>query len=144
MIQWELRPAIPEDLPFIMSTWLKSARKQGDRAFMTNTVYFNNEKRRITDLFDRAFVTMIVNSTDHDHLLGWVCHETMAEEIFIVHYVYVKKDYWRQGYAKLSLEKLYPEFKKTEIAITDVNGLVAEKREKYKLHFNPYLTKLNI
>jgi GNAT superfamily N-acetyltransferase len=143
MIDWVLREPTADDLPFIMSTWLKSARKQGARAFMTNTVYYRNEKRRIEELLDRAQVRLISNPADPDHLFGWACFEMVAD-IFVVHYVYVKRGYRGMGYAKQALERIFPAFGLEQIGVTDITGQVAEKREKYRLHFDPELARLSI
>lgn len=141
MINWILRDAVNTDIPYIMSTWLKSSRRQGDRAFMTNTVYFANEKRRIGDILERAQTLVLANPVDHDHIIGWVCFELIAD-VFLLHYVYIKRDYQKNGYAKKALERIFPAFGLEQIGVTDITGIVAAKREKYRLHYNPYLTKL--
>lgn len=141
MISWTLRPATQADVPFIMATWLKSARRQGDRALMTNTVYYQNEKRRIAELLEHARVTVLCNPADHDHIFGWICHQQPIPDVFIVHYAYVKRSYQRQGLAREALMQLWPAFGREQIGITDISPVVAEKRQKYQLHFNPSLLK---
>lgn len=141
MIAWACRDATPDDLPFVFATWLRSARKQGDRAFMTNTVYFLNEKRRIGRLIETSKVAMICNQEDADHILGWVCHGSIAD-VALIHYAYVKRSYQGMGILRAALALVCPRLGKEQIAITSITSAVAEKRQKYQLHFNPYLTEI--
>jgi predicted GNAT family acetyltransferase len=135
------RQAKPEDLPFIYSTWLKNARKQGDSALMTNSVYYQNETNRIRGLVARSHVSIICNPDDADHIYAWACY-SLVRDLFIIHYCYVKKSYRGLGIMSEFFKKVYPRFGKDQTAITSVNEAVAPLRESYKLLFNPYLQEL--
>lgn len=121
-----------------MATWLKGQRYQGDRSFMTNTTYFDNEKIRIQRVLARSKITMITDTEDADHIFGYVVFK-LVSDLFIIHYAHLKKPYRKLGIMKGVVSKIYEQFGKDETAITHINESVASLRSKYKLKYNPYL-----
>lgn len=132
------RSPAQSDLAFIMSTWLKGQRHQGDRSFMTNRTYFDNEKKRIEKILSKSFIVIICDPEDSNHVFGYLAYN-MLGDIFIIHYAHLKKAFRKLGLMSALLSELYPNFKKDEIAITHINELTANLRTKYILKFNPFL-----
>lgn len=132
------RRATEDDLPFIMSTWLKGQRHQGDRSFMTNRTYFDNEKNRITAILAKNPVIVVCAQDDATHVFGYLVYNLISD-LLIVHYAHLKRAYRRLGIMRSILKEIYPNFTKDEVAITHINGLTSSLRDKYKLKFNPYL-----
>jgi hypothetical protein len=124
-----------------MDTWLKGQRHEGDRAFMTNTTYFDGEKKRINKLLSKCKVVVLCDPDSHSHLYGYIAY-AVIDDIFIVHYAHLKKPYRRLGLMSALITELCPYFKKDEIAITHINAFVAGKRMKYRLKFNPFMQEL--
>lgn len=132
------RPPNENDIAFIMSTWLKGQRKQGDRAFMTNDVYFDGEKKRLTDILTKVSVIVICNVDDENHIYGWVAF-SIVKDLFVIHYAHVKKTYRRVGIMTQTLSSIFPRFSHDETAITHINSHVDQVRKKYRLRFDPYI-----
>jgi hypothetical protein len=135
------RQAATEDTSFIFASWLKNARKQGDRAFMTNKVYFDREKIRISALLSKSVVVIFCNPEDPAHIYGFACYKVLSD-LLIIHYVYVKKSYRKLGIASGFFRSLFPRFQKDQTAITHVNEVVAPLRERYRLLFDPCLQEI--
>jgi hypothetical protein len=136
--QVNYRKATQDDIRFICSTWLKSQRRQGDRTLITNNIYFENEAKKVNRILSKSETIMIVNNQDLSHLFGFCTYELLGD-LFVIHFAYVKSAYQRFGLMKNLLHEIYERFGKEFVAISYISELVADKREKYKLTFNPYL-----
>lgn len=132
------RPPNENDIAFIMSTWLKGQRQQGDRAFMTNDVYFQGEKKRLTDILTKVSVIVICDVGDENHIYGWVAY-SLVKDLFVIHYAHVKKTYRRVGLMRSTLTSIFPRFSQDETAITHINRDINRAREKYRLRFDPFI-----
>ena len=132
------RPPTTNDTAFIMATWLKGQRHQGDRAFMTSTTYFENEQKRIRSILVKSNLTIVCDVEDSNHVFGYCAYNILAD-LFIIHYAHLKKPYRSLGIMTTLLRALYPKFEKDEVGITHINPIVSGLRPKFKLKFNPYL-----
>jgi hypothetical protein len=143
MIRAAYRACTEDDLAFVCATWLRSARKQGDRAFMTNTVYFKNEHRRLMEFLKHAQVHLVVicNELEPDQIFGWLCFSRIGE-VFVLHYAYMKPHFRGRGLLGQAVRVIYPKAGREEIAITSITADVAGIRQKHRLHFNPYIREM--
>lgn len=134
------RPPTTDDAAFIMSAWLSGQRKQGDRVFMTNDVYYDGEKKRVTQLLSRARVVIICEPEEPSHIFGFLAYSNLTKaDLFILHYAHLKKPYRKLGIMKALIGELFPRAGRDEIAITHVNETMWKIMGKYKLKYSPFL-----
>ena len=140
---FDLRPARQNDVSFLFATWLRSQRNQGDRRFMTNSVYFHGEHRRLEKILRRPTVAawILCNPEDPEQLYGYVVAETLGP-VFMIHFAYVKKTYRGLGMMREAVGRIYPELGREEVAITHISDDVKNLRNKYRLKFNPFLEEI--
>jgi hypothetical protein len=134
------RAMTESDLPFVLNSWQKMARRQGDRAYMTARVYAY-ESQVIMQLIRAAKVVMICNPEDKDHILGWVCLKK-AGPLLIIHYAYMRQSFQKQGIMKALLKEIDPRFGIDQTVVTRLSDLIARKRDKYRLVFNPHIEEI--
>lgn len=127
-----------DDLAFIMATWLNGQRIQGDNRYLNNYAYFRWQKHRIAATLTRSLVTVICNPNDESQILGFLVYR-QVDELFIIHYAHMKKPYRRLGIMSALIRKLFPKAGRDEIAITHINGTVAEFKRRHRLKFNPFI-----
>ena len=99
------RAAVPEDVNFILNSWLKSHRKAKIPATMNDRAYFrlwHTLARRIIERALTGRVTVLVACSREcpDQILGWSAYERAKNTL---HYVYVKHPYRRWGLARTML-----------------------------------------
>lgn len=92
----EFRPVVKEDLPFVMSSWLRSLRPHAEWA--SSEAFFDVHRRVIEGLLQRTHVTVAVQKDDPNVIVGWVAQDAFAPHV--VHYVYVKRAFRLCGVAK--------------------------------------------
>lgn len=140
LLSFQIRDAIALDVPFILATWKNRMRRVGERAYLTNSVYFHHEGGRIQKILMRTGVrvTCLCSQEDPNHLYGYVVHE-MIGEAFVIHFAYVKQVYQGMGLMTLAIKRIYPRFMLEEVAITHIVPELVHKTLRYRLKFNPYL-----
>jgi len=104
-----IRKATEHDVPFIFNSWLKSFRDSSLVAAVSNTVYFSNQHKLIQKLVKTSEVLISCNPDDPDQLYGYIVCERI-DNVFVIHYVYIKTSFRGLGLAKALL------------AATDYNG----------------------
>jgi hypothetical protein len=90
-----LRSATQEDMPFILSSWIRSQRQEGHHAYMVDGVYFPYIRSSIERRMHGATLTVCCTDDD-DQIVGWSCAGGGK-----FHYLYVKHAFRRWGVAKL-------------------------------------------
>jgi len=152
---FRLRPLQSEDIPFVMSTWLKSLWKaQGPfttfrasngraRRYVSNTVFFAEHHRVATDLLKRCGAIVAEVEGAEDEIAGYMCaerKETVQGEQFVAHYVYVKPLYRKLGIARWLLEaagwKPGEDIVATHVTYVQTDGKLTER---FPIENNPYL-----
>lgn len=96
------RDAKPDDLAFILSSWLKSHRQVGDNAWMANDVYYAIHRARFTTALHQR-VVVACDPEHEDQILGWAC---AGLDGHTVHYVYVKQVFRRFGLARRLVDRV--------------------------------------
>ena len=136
----KIRDGRQGDVAFILATWKRRMRNLGDRAHMTNTVYFDHEGARIESILFRPAtrVAVICQDPESDHLLGYAVHEQVGP-VFVLHFAHIKGVYQRMGILTWALKNIYPDFCNQEIAATHITPEMAPKLRRYRVKFNPYL-----
>lgn len=100
------RPAESRDMPFVMSSWLKSFKTSNAAGLLPFNLYYDAYRLAIQQLLDRGSVVYVAYVPGEDEaksdIYGWACVERGFDKP-LVHYVYVKQPYRRLGVAKALL-----------------------------------------
>ncbi|HYF55619.1 MAG TPA: hypothetical protein VEA41_15310 [Salinarimonas sp.] len=100
----QVRRAIPEDLPFVLSSWLECWREAHYAGTLSHDDYFAAYRKALTALLDREDVEVLVavnpQETERKYeIYGYLCHEKGYREPTI-HWAYVKFPFRRNGVLK--------------------------------------------
>jgi GNAT superfamily N-acetyltransferase len=88
------RDATPQDIPFVMDSWLNSWKKCPWAGVIRNNHYYAQTRGTIEDLIGRgAAIEVACRDDAPEHILGWICRETTSSGEAVVHYLYVKEPY---------------------------------------------------
>lgn len=99
------RTARKEDVNFIFDSWLKSWRKSKYAGVIPNNLYYSTYRSTIENLVARgAELTVACPENNDDHILGWICHEKTSDSFAVIHYLYVKDPFMKQGIDGLLLD----------------------------------------
>lgn len=105
MTDYTLRAARPEDLNFILSTWLRNYRFSSPFAKnITNTVYYKWHEKLVKAILTRpsTWVTVACDPTDTNVVYGYIVAET--QDVNVLHYIYVKKPFRGFGIGKALMD----------------------------------------
>lgn len=139
---FKIRPVTPEDLPYIFSTWLDGQRKVGDRAYFTNTLYYEKEKPRISGILENSRVGILVNPEDTNHIYGFLVWDFL-DDLFVLHYAHMKRAYQRLGIMTQAMSLICPKDKrKSGFITTHINDLAGKLRERHQFKYNPFIMEL--
>ncbi len=98
------RSLVPADVPFVATSWLRS---YGDHGRAVRGVHAGRDMEDYAPVIDkllRRCTTVIAHNADSpQHIIGWACIEATGNS-GVVHYVYVKRPYRRNGFAGAMLE----------------------------------------
>jgi len=97
-----VRPAGANDVKFITNSWLESYRDAPFPRNCPNSIYYHYQHKLLEQLIPRSYTLVAVNPSETDQILGWICAEHVAETL-IVHYVYIKGVFRKQGVASALL-----------------------------------------
>ena len=137
MIEVLYRVGKPEDINFILSTWLKSFRKTHDNKRMHNDVYYPNQTKLIERTLQQAKTLIIANKLDPSHIYGYIVYEGTPSAL-ILHYAYIKRTYRRFNLFNNALESILSG--DNEIIIgTHANDMFDLLAPKYGLIYNMYM-----
>lgn len=111
MSAYTFRPYVPEDLNFIRSSWGTSYLTGCEEEVFLTPKFFHAYHRPIRDrILERETIAIIVcSATDApEQLIGWILVEKPVDAIksLIVHYIYVKEIYKREGIATELLSRV--------------------------------------
>lgn len=97
----EIRLGKPEDLDFILATWLRTYRHHSQFAKkISNPVFYENHQKIIERILERGAQVRVVHPVgEPDTILGYSCLEN-NNNIPVVHFIYIKKAFRDFGLAK--------------------------------------------
>jgi len=109
LVECSLRPATADDIPFVLSSWLKSAAEEGGiaSAFTRKVFYAEHERLLRESVLPRSRVAVASSPDAPDAIRGWVCFEP-SEHGTMLHYVYTRYDWRKMGVASHLLDSLGP------------------------------------
>ena len=105
MTSYEIRQAIPSDIPFIYATWLNSQKHDSIVGLSTTKTIFYEQYRQVIDYIlaktdTKVYVASMPN--DPDTIFGY-----MVCEPDTLHYVFVKETFWNLGIARHLFETAF-------------------------------------
>lgn len=100
-----IRPAEPDDVAFIVGTWIEGYRRGSPWAHrLTNHVFFRHHQPVIALLLARSLSIVACDPGDPRVIYGDLVYEPATPEGPAVHWAYVKKAMRRLGVARRLLE----------------------------------------
>jgi hypothetical protein len=134
MSEIEIRPAKPDDLPFIYATWLKSYRTSQFAQNIESKIYFSWHHKIIESILTRSQVVIAHPTGQPNIIVGY-----LVTEPNVVHYCYVKFQFRKLGVATnlIQHQSIDPNQMQFTHATPDMNWIAL----KYPLltnNYNPY------
>jgi len=102
---------------------------------MSNTVYYDKFKKILTTIFQKALVLVACSDQENDQIYGYIVYE--ATDPLIVHFIYVKYVYRREGIAGELLQKVRKS--SDPVVCTFANYPFLKLKIKWRLTYNPWL-----
>lgn len=100
-----IRPAEPDDIKFIMSSWKQSWRTSPWAGCIRNDEYYDVVRSTIDGLIARGAVLSVACLPNlPGRILGWACTELLPDGVCCVHYTYTKDPYLRMGIGKALID----------------------------------------
>ena len=93
-----IRNMVEADTNFVFDSWLKSWRKSRYAGVVQNDDYYATYRKTIERLIMRgAEIKVACNPENENHILGYLCYEITPDGYSIVHFLYVKDPFLKQG-----------------------------------------------
>jgi hypothetical protein len=147
----KIRKGRKTDIPFISNSWVKSFRNGAFVRGIPNELYYRYHRRIVSELLQKSLVAVLCERQDEDQIVGYVVAERSEEGALLVHYVYVKHDFRKTGFAKSMIDMLIEAENPIAVFYTHKTFPVLQYRDKYKAEkrldywpmrewiYNPYL-----
>lgn len=135
----QYRDAKPEDIRFLVDSWMKGNRKGERHTFIDNEDYWTSYKRAIVKKLSVSNVTIAYDSVDPDFIVAYAVHQLSADNSLILHYIYVRGDLTKRGIATALLQHIYPGADTDKIYCTTLFVNFRQIKEKHpNIHYDPY------
>lgn len=131
---WTFRQALPQDIPFIYSSWLKSYKHDSDFAKTIRTgIFFDNYREVLDDILERADVIVACLPNDKDIIIGYLVYEAHA-----IHYSFVKESFRNLGVARSMFKEIYKTLL-LPVSYTHITNTAKPFSKSYDFIYNPIL-----
>lgn len=117
------------DLPLILDSWLNSFRDGAFVRGIPDNIYYDRHRRVVDDLLKRSFVLVLCSEKNPNVIVGWLCGEKTAERALIIHYVYIKRRFRKQGFGRILVQMLLDLEKPVAVVYTHKTFFVRDYRE---------------
>ena len=130
----KIRGFKPEDINFILDSWLKSYFKNQTGYKEDGKVFFSSHQKQIEKLFNdgRLVVQVACLPDDDDIILGFAVFGTD----YSLHYISVKQSFQRLGIARMILRSFYKD--RSEITVSHWTKDIQHIKRIYKVNYNRY------
>lgn len=143
-----IRDRTPEDIPFISSAWMNSARRASHAKDVPRMVFDHHEHALIQRLWRDPGVTWLVgcHPSDTTFAYGFLCGEA-TDAGPLLHYTYVKGDDRRFGVAGALLEAFLrgqPRDRAFTSRMTPTWGALLDRSTRFRREdwlYNPWLAE---
>lgn len=107
MSEYVIRNFKADDLPFIMSTWLKGLY-YGETFYsdVPKQIFMDNYKKFLIAILERSIVKIACSPEDENQIFGY---SVLSKDFTTIHWVFVKSLYRKKGIAK-ALVPQYPTY----------------------------------
>lgn len=142
MTQMLIRPAGPDDMPFIFNSWLMSYRKAPATHGIPSNVYYSQHHKLIEEMLNRpsARAMIVCPENDRDLICAYMVAEPMQNtdgKAVMVHFVYVKETFRLLGIVK-TLAKSFGINNDTVLFCSHYTSAAKPLVEKFGIVYNPY------
>lgn len=155
-LPFSLRGPVPEDLPFIMKSWMSKTRHCSFVRNIPNDVFTVEHHNLVEKLLRRSNVLVACNPQSSDHVYGYLVWEP---EPLYIHFIFVKSVFRKLGVARHLLSEAVPAlftpdapklycshanelFNPMQVLDSEGKKTGVEKPnytvQRYRLVFNPY------
>lgn len=136
MLPHETRGMVESDRPFVFDGWIRSYQRSRWAGVVPNHLFWDVHRVAIEGLLTRgAVVTVAHLPGEPDALLGFVAHEVKPGDEPLIHTVYVKPLWRRQGVARALIDTVVPDRQFHYTFRTDAAAHF--KRPAYRATFAP-------
>lgn len=135
---YEVRPSDSVDEPMVRDAWMRSAK--GGFAFrgMPNAIFEAEFKPMMASALERSVVLVVADKSRPERMLGFSVSEHPDEETAIVHYVYAKHDWRKQGVGH-ALSRAMGLSDTKRVIYTHDNTTASHIGPKLGWQYNPFL-----
>lgn len=133
-----IRQIQKEDYPIIFNSWLKSYSKDFVKhKNVPSHIYYQGQHILIEKLLENSEVLVAADEEDQSIVLGY-CVGNIVNDVFVVHYLYVKKDFRGMKIATKMLE--FAGVKQdSSIVYTHYTPSGAKFGSKFNAIYHPYI-----
>jgi len=131
-----IREMETQDIPFVFNSWLKSYANSPTVKFVDRTIYFNEQHKVIERILVKQKTLIACDKDSPDNIFGYICFGEL-QNVFVVHYLYVKNIDRKLGIARQLLEATKHDFS-TVFAFTHFTYAGLAVAEKFNGIFHPY------
>jgi hypothetical protein len=129
----ELRPMRTFEINFILNSWLKSVRITENWIKIESKIFFEEYQKLIIATLEMGSVLIACPKNEPNIIIGYMVYER-AEKCLIIHFLYIKNKFRRNGLARYMIESL--DNKKNEVIATHYHI-------KFKGSYNPFIFYAN-
>lgn len=125
------------DMPFIYNSFLKSLK----HSFfgVPSEIYFNHLKLVLLKILERANVLVVHLKEDKSKIIGYCIHERV-DDIFVLHYMYIKHVFRNLGIGKNLLKSSGYDFEdESGIASMPIKKSDFNFYNKFNLSYDPFI-----
>ena len=132
-----IREAVPDDISFIVSTWLVSFSRSYPAYLIPKAIYDAKQTDVITAILEKASVKVAVDPNNTDNILSYIVFNEVNSNI-IVHWTHTKKLVSGFGLAKALILSVNNEFGTNATFCSHLCKSFKELSKKYNLIYEPY------
>ncbi len=140
-IDLSFRGPTPDDLPYIMNSWLRGFRNSQLTQFISNESYYSFYKQVITSIIHASRIVLAVDPEDPNHIFGYLVYQIDGDQI-ILHWLNTKLLFRRFGVASALLKAAHPAYGTSETVCSHLPVSPIHRRafrahaRKNKLHYH--------
>ncbi len=137
---FKIRDGKPEDIPFVMNSFLKKFRESIPIRLVTDRVYYENQHYVITQIMQApgAKLAVACDPEDENHVYGYVLSEELTPDWVLLHFCYVKGAFRKFGIGKTLITTAIAQASK--IQYTHRLNSIKYLNKQNNWEFNPFYT----
>lgn len=131
------RDMTKEDESFIFDSWIKSYINSDESKHVPKNVYYPMQHKVVEDTINSTNVKIAHHFEDINHVLGYIVYENEEPNTCIVHWLFVKKPFRKNGIGN----KLWQSITEDAVKVFHTHSSFTHNKikDKFKSEYNPYL-----